>query len=133
MNAQQNHEDHELAAKKIVALLDEAAREVDSATAAKLLQARKEALAHYREKPAHAWVPEWASTTIGRITRPWGNNLALSVLLLAFLVSLTGIVAWQTFGQQTSEMAEIDAALLTDELPINAYLDKGFDSWLKRP
>jgi len=22
--------------------------------------------------------------------------------------------------------------LLTDELPLNAYLDRGFDSWLKR-
>jgi hypothetical protein len=22
--------------------------------------------------------------------------------------------------------------LLTDDLPINAYLDQGFDSWLKR-
>jgi hypothetical protein len=29
-------------------------------------------------------------------------------------------------------LAEVDAGLLTDELPINAYLDKGFDSWLKR-
>lgn len=133
MNAQQDHEDHELAAKKIAALLDQGARELESVTAAKLLEARKEALAHYRERPAHAWVPEWATSTIGRITRPFGNNLALSVLLLAFLVSLTGVVAWQTFGQQASEIAEIDAALLTDELPINAYLDKGFDSWLKRP
>lgn len=130
MNAQQ---DHELAAKKIAALLDQGVRELDSITAAKLLEARKEALAHYRERPADAWVPEWATSTIGRITRPFGNNLALSVLLLAFLVSLTGFVAWQTFGQQASEIAEIDAALLTDELPINAYLDKGFDSWLKRP
>ena len=29
-----------------------------------------------------------------------------------------------------AELAEIDAGLLTDELPISAYLDKGFDSWV---
>jgi hypothetical protein len=30
------------------------------------------------------------------------------------------------------EAEEIDSALLTSELPINAYLDQGFDAWLKR-
>ena len=29
-------------------------------------------------------------------------------------------------------IADLDARLLTDDLPIDAYLDKGFDSWLKR-
>ena len=30
-------------------------------------------------------------------------------------------------------MEEIDAALLTSELPIEAYLDRGFQNWLKQP
>ena len=45
---------------------------------------------------------------------------------------MIGIAYWQNGSSPASEMAEIDAGLLSDELPINAYLDKGFDSWLKR-
>lgn len=128
MNSQQ---DHELAAKKVAALLDQGARELDTAAAAKLLEIRKGALAHYKEKPAHAWVPEWATTTGGRAGS--GFNMQMGLVLLAFLASLAGIVAWQTFGQQGSDIADLDTALLTDELPINAFLDKGFDAWVKRP
>jgi hypothetical protein len=29
-------------------------------------------------------------------------------------------------------LADLDVRLLTDDLPIDAYLDKGFDSWLNR-
>jgi hypothetical protein len=30
-----------------------------------------------------------------------------------------------------AEIGELDAALLTGELPVDAFLDKDFDSWLK--
>jgi hypothetical protein len=30
------------------------------------------------------------------------------------------------------EIEEIDSAILTGDLPINAYLDNSFDTWLKR-
>jgi hypothetical protein len=54
-----------------------------------------------------------------------------AVALAAVLLALTGLAIWSsTFP--SNELAEIDAGLLTDELPINAYLDKGFDSWLTR-
>ena len=33
---------------------------------------------------------------------------------------------------QANDIAEIDASLLTDDLPINAYLDNNFEAWLKR-
>lgn len=132
MNSQQ---DHELAAKKVAALLDQGAREIDSATAAKLLEIRKEALAHFTDKPAHSWVPEWATTVGGWLGgRPGsGLNMRMSVVFLALLASLACVIAWQTFGQQGNEIADIDTALLTDELPPNAFLDKGFDAWVRRP
>jgi hypothetical protein len=53
--------------------------------------------------------------------------LPLALLLLGLL----GIGYWQATSPP-SEVIEIDAALLTDELPINAYLDSGFEAWLKR-
>jgi hypothetical protein len=59
--------------------------------------------------------------------------LSARILLpLAFLLlSLGGIVYWQTV-QQNNDAEEIDTHLLTGDLPINAYLDKDFDAWLKR-
>jgi hypothetical protein len=126
------NQDDELAGK-IVALLDESTSRLDDPIAAKLLAARKEALAHYQEKPARAWAPAWVTAAAGRIAEPFGQNLRAGFVVLALLASLAGFVAWQSFGQQVSETADIDQALLTEELPINAFLDKGADSWLKRP
>jgi hypothetical protein len=126
------NQDDELAGK-IVALLDEGAARLDDPIAAKLLAARKEALAHYQQEPAHVWGPAWVTVAAGRLAEPFGSNLRAGLVLLALLASLAGFVAWQSFGQQGSETADIDQALLTDELPINAFLDKGVDSWLKRP
>jgi hypothetical protein len=139
MNAPQDDEVTEKFAEKIVGLLDQSTREIDGITATKLEAARKEALAHFREKPVHAWAPQLSGTGrggLGRFAEPFGfgHGLRGGVALLAVLACLAVVVAWQTFApQQSSEIAEIDEALLTDELPINAFLDKGFDAWLKRP
>ena len=132
MNIQQDHE----LAEKIVRLLNHGTAQIDAKTAAKLLAARKEALAHFQREPKHAWAPEWVTEAVGRVglvSEPFSYNLRAGFVLLALLASLAGAVAWQTMAQQGSEIADIDEGLLTDELPINAYLDKGFDSWLKRP
>lgn len=119
-------------------LLNQGTRELDAATASKLLHARKEALAHFQQRPTYAWVPERAGASagrlgVGRFIEPFSHKMRAGFVLLALLTSLAGVVTWQTFSQQGSEIAEIDEGLLTGELPINAYLDKGFDSWLKRP
>ena len=31
-----------------------------------------------------------------------------------------------------AEVEQLDAELLTDDLPIDAYLDRGFEAWLKK-
>ncbi|HTD91927.1 MAG TPA: DUF3619 family protein [Burkholderiales bacterium] len=129
MKTQQDHE----FAKKIIELLDQDSQRIDAGTTAKLLKAREEALAHFQAKPTHTMVPAWATAAVGRFAEPYSHNLRAGFVLLVFLASLAAVFAWQTLGQQSSEIADIDEGLLTDELPINAYLDKGFDSWLKRP
>ncbi len=66
------------------------------------------------------------------------GNIAVETLLrhrwaLAAVVGLALAVAgashWNSY-QQALENEEIDSALLTDDLPINAYLDRGFHAWL---
>jgi Protein of unknown function (DUF3619) len=129
-----NNKENDELGRQIARLLDQHAAQIGDGTSAKLLEARKLALAHYQGKPAPGWAPNWATATVGRIAEPFSNNLRAGLILLAVLASLAGGVAWQTFnGNSGGDLAEIDEALLTDELPINAYLDKGFDSWLKRP
>jgi len=41
------------------------------------------------------------------------------------------VYSWQQ-KQRAAEVEEIDALLLTDELPIDAYLDRGFQNYLKK-
>jgi hypothetical protein len=125
-------QDHELA-EKVVALLNQGTQQLDAGTTAKLLNARKQALAHFNEQPEHSLAFEWATQSASRIAEPFSYNLRAWAVLLALLVTLAGAVAWQSFSTQGSDIADIDEALLTSELPINAYLDRSFDSWLKRP
>ena len=125
-------QDHELA-EKIAAMLNEGTQQLDARTAAKLLEVRKQALAHFNEQPARSWTFEWATQSTVRITEPFSHNLRALAVLVALLASLAGAVAWQSFSTQGSEIADIDEGLLTSELPINAYLDRSIDSWLKRP
>ncbi len=125
-------QDHELA-EKIAALLNEGTQQLNTRTTAKLLDIRKQALAHFNEQPVRSWAPEWATQGAARMTEPFSHNLRALALLVTLLVSLAGAVAWQSFSTQGSEIADIDEGLLTSELPINAYLDRSIDSWLKRP
>ena len=55
-------------------------------------------------------------------------------LLLATALLLAGLFAIYS-GQQAQRAAdveELDALLLADDLPLDAYLDRGFEAWLKK-
>lgn len=51
--------------------------------------------------------------------------------VLALLVGATGTYVWNEF-EQAAENEEVDSALLADDLPPAAYLDRGFRAWLER-
>lgn len=127
-----NRQDHELGAK-IARLLDSGTETLAPAARKRLTEGRQTALAHY----GHAPEPAWGSARIGRIghmaVRLGGYRIEARHLMAigALIAALIGIVYWQALTP-VNEIAEIDLGLLTDDLPINAYLDRGFDSWLKR-
>jgi len=50
---------------------------------------------------------------------------------LALCVGASGTYVWNLYDQ-AAENAEIDSALLADDLPPAAYLDHGFRAWLDR-
>lgn len=57
--------------------------------------------------------------------------LASALPLMALVVGLTAI-QWIQQDSRTNELAAIDSALLTDELPPDAYADAGFVQFLKQ-
>lgn len=49
---------------------------------------------------------------------------------LALALSLAFYTYWDA-ERSVAELEAIDSALLSDDLPITAFTDKGFDAWLK--
>ncbi len=117
-------------ARRIVELLDQSAENLGSDKRERLIKARHLALSRYQAAPARAWAPVWAGN-FSRFTEHRALGVRYLLPLAALVLGLLGVVYMHS-GGTSSDIADIDAGLLTDELPINAYLDQGFDSWLKR-
>lgn len=113
---------------KIKQQLDQAL-DLKPAELKRLKVAREQALARQRlTEPVFALA--WVDAVAGRLS---GNPASAGVALAgaALILGLIGVHYWQQ-TPTVEEIEEIDAALLTSDLPINAYLDKSFDTWLKR-
>ncbi|MGY2486774.1 DUF3619 family protein [Cupriavidus sp. CP313] len=61
----------------------------------------------------------------------WLRRLGLIWTLVALAAGLMGIYHWQE-QKRIEELADIDAAMLLDDLPPTAYADEGFHVFLKR-
>jgi hypothetical protein len=48
--------------------------------------------------------------------------------MAALVIGVLGMYLWQQHNAAPAESDEIE--LLADELPVHAYLDKGFQQWL---
>ena len=103
--------------------------DVPPAAAERLRAAREQALARQRPEPAPAL--QWADNVLGALGGWSGVSLRVLLPMALLVAGLAGIYAWQQ-NQTLAEIEEIDALLLTDELPIDAYLDRGFQDWLKK-
>ena len=113
---------------KIRHLLNQGLR-LDSAIAERLRAAREQALARQRPEPAP--VLAWADNVVGSFGGWGGMSLRVLLPFAILLAGVGGAYSWQQ-NQRAAELEEIDARLLTDDLPIDAYLDRGFQNWLKK-
>lgn len=95
----------------------------------RLHAAREQALARMRSERAPAMA--WAGDIAGRFGGLGGLSARLLLPIVVLIVGLVAIYAWE-HNQRVAEVEEIDALLLASDLPIDAYLDKGFEAWLKK-
>jgi hypothetical protein len=85
-----------------------------------------------RKVPAAApvVVGRGGAATLALGQRTWFNRIASVLPLLVLAGGLVLIHSVQA-ERRASELAEVDAALLTDDLPPAAYADPGFVQYLK--
>jgi hypothetical protein len=113
---------------KVRQLLNQAAH-VDPQTAERLRAARERALARQRLEPVRGLA--WADNVVGNLGGLGGVSVRFVLPIAVLVVGLVSVNIWQQ-KLRVAEYVEIDTQLLTDELPIDAYLDKDFEAWLKR-
>ncbi|MGH8806471.1 MAG: DUF3619 family protein [Noviherbaspirillum sp.] len=61
----------------------------------------------------------------------WLSRVGLAIPLVVLVVGLAGIYEFEQ-ERRVSDIADIDAAVLADELPLSAYLDHGFNAFLAK-
>jgi hypothetical protein len=118
-------------AKKITAYLDRGAAELKSGSTYRLQVARREALAAFAE-PERAAELTLAGT--GHAGSAGKRHILADARIWIGVLLIVGAALyfqyWQSL-QQVRDLEETDAAILTSDLPIEAYLDRGFPAWLK--
>lgn len=125
-------------AYKLSHALDESANKVSANTAERLASARKVALSRKKQgvaAPAFVAQPtlaSYGSTPSSSNSRwAWLGRMGMAVPLAALVFGLFAIYQFEQH-QQIMDSASIDAEVLTDDLPISAYLDHGFDAFLAK-
>ncbi len=130
-------------ARRVAARLSEASSDLPYDIAERLRAARMQALARRKRValPVHRAAPAPVVIHAGNGAAllggggdsgrgRWWPALASAVPLLALLAGLVFVNVSQDESLAT-EMAEVDAALLADDLPPSAYTDPGFVQYLR--
>jgi hypothetical protein len=104
--------------------------QLDGKTLSRLRLAREKALRQQLvAKPAHGFA--WVDNVVGDFGGVGGFSLRVLLPMAVLIGGLLAISGWQQ-NLRVAEVEEIDALLLSDDLPLDAYLDKGFEAWLKK-
>jgi hypothetical protein len=119
-------------ARNVTRYLDQGVADLRSGTLYRLQQARAAAMAGLAASRATG--VELASAGVGGTsTGPSGPRASPARWLgVALIVAALGFGYQQWYAmQEVHEFEEIDLHLLASDLPIDAYLDRGFQNWLR--
>jgi hypothetical protein len=107
--------------------------------AARLKVAREHALARYRIAESAYALAVAGHGGSGQTRDPQGSWAQIALSIAFLIAALVGVHYWQeareaafAAAQFTEELVDVDTRVLTDDLPIKAYLDEDFQSWLKQ-
>jgi Protein of unknown function (DUF3619) len=123
----------DLLARAMARALDQGATDLPSRITARLAQMREQALCHQKQwqsalqlagQGTHRAIDHLFGDTFGSATdwRRWALSAGILVLIGSFMF-------WQAESLIESQ-ASVDSALLSEVLPPNALIDKGFQAWL---
>jgi hypothetical protein len=136
MNTNQLTASQDRFGRTVAARLSAATAELPYEVAERLRAARTQAVASrkrvasMRTAPA-VFVSGGVATLSGDGPLSWWHRVGALVPLVAVVAGLVLINAVQN-ESRANEVAEVDAALLTDDLPPAAYADQGFIQFLKQ-
>lgn len=123
-------------AYRVKRALDANLENLPETTTQSLSEARRVALARKKRSaaPLRAIAPQMvlSSHTGGSLLPPswaWLGRVGVAIPLLAGVLLFAGLYQHE-YKQRISDLAEIDAGVLSDELPLSAYLDHGFNAFL---
>ncbi|MBB5392169.1 MULTISPECIES: DUF3619 family protein [unclassified Herbaspirillum] len=109
-------------------LSDDTLQSLAAARRVALARKKKAPFAVRVEQPVFAGAPGiGGSAPSGRPS--WLGRLGVAIPLLAGIILFAGIYQHEN-AKRVADLAEIDAAVLSDELPLSAYLDHGFNAYL---
>lgn len=114
--------------RAIARRLDAGATQLDAATLARLQTAREQALLKY---PTTQPVLGLASSHANSGHHGWFASHRWWAPLFALLLGLTAIAYWQSEQPPAGETNEIDAELLSDDLPVHAYTNYILEGWIR--
>ena len=114
-------------ALKIKQVLNHGAENLNPAAARRLFEARQKALAAHTAPVAGLGLAGFG----GFLSDTFMHRGRTFLAGMALCAGVVGTYYWNQF-EQAKENEEIDSALLSDELPPEAYLDRGFQAWLEK-
>ncbi|PWF48359.1 DUF3619 family protein [Massilia glaciei] len=118
-------------AYKVRHALNEKLDDLPASTTDRLASARKLALSRKKaQTPARLARLSLAAKLLSNYSLPsLGGRIGVAVPLLALVVGLAGVFEVEE-QRRGLELAELEAGVLSDELPLTAYLDDGFNAYL---
>jgi hypothetical protein len=122
-------------ALRLTARLSEHAQDIGPDLGERLRIGRERALERARQVRAAQAAQSYSGLTAAGAAILGGGWWTKLGVVLPLVVLLAGLVLIQQshLDEQISAAAEIDAALLADDVPPNAYSDPGFVEFLKTP
>lgn len=121
-------------AYKLRHALDENLTDLPASISERLASSRKIALSH-KTTSTTAYVTQPQLAGHAAYTAPkyfsWISRMSVLVPLAALVFGLIGIYQFEQ-RQQIIDVATLDAGVLTDDLPLSAYLDNGFGAFLAK-